>query len=95
MAPPGMDNSQEPLRVTVLVDGKPESRSLNRGSTVRQIIGDLLPEEQKARADDYALYPEDGPPLDPPSSLGDDDIPDGSVLVLTKKDGGGGACNRQ
>ena len=90
-----MDDSQETIKVSVLVDGKPEARSLNKSSTVEQIIRDLLPEDQKARADDYALYPEDGPPLDPPSIFGDDDIPDGSVLVLTKKDGGGGACSRR
>lgn len=89
-----MDDAR-PIQATVLVDGKPERMSLDGRSTVAQIIGELLPEYEKARADDYVLSPEDGPPLDPTSRLGDDDIPSGSVLALTKKDGGGGACSGQ
>ena len=88
-----MGDAQEPVRVTVMVDGRPEERELDGRATVGQIIGEMLPEDQKIRADEYALSPEDGPPLDPASRLGDDDIPDGSVLALVKKDGGGGACN--
>ena len=84
-----------PVRVTVLVDGIPRNESLDGGSTVGQIIGDLLPADQKARADDYQLSPKDGPVLDPASVLGDGGISDGSVLALTKKDGGGGSCSGQ
>lgn len=83
------------VRVTVLVDGIPRDESLDGGSTVGQIIGDLLPADQKARADDYQLSPKDGPVLDPASVLGDGGISDGSVLALTKKDGGGGSCSRR
>ena len=34
-----------------------------------------------------------GAQINPASILGDNDIPDGSVLALTKMDGGGGACS--
>ena len=89
-----MDEPANPVKVTVLVDGIPREEELNGKSTVRQIVGDLLPPDQKARADDYQLSPKDGPPLDPASVLEDDGIPDGSVLALTKRDGGGGACRK-
>ena len=89
-----MDDAERPTtKVTVLVGGSPEERILDDRSTVKEIIANLLPEYEKTRADDYALSPENGPPLDPGSRLGDDDIPDGSVLALTKMDGGGGACS--
>lgn len=88
-----MGDAPESIRATVLVDGMPVKRSLDGQSTVRQIIGELLPEGEKARADDYALSPEDGPPLDPSSRIGDSDVQDGSILALTKVDGGGGSCN--
>lgn len=89
-----MGDAHDLINVTVLIDGKPEERSLDGRSTVAQIVGELLPEFEKARAADYALYPEDGPPLEHASRLGGNDIPDGSVLVLVKTDGGGGACGR-
>ena len=88
-----MDESSGSIRATVLVDGMPVKRSLAGQSTVRQIIGELLPDGEKARAGDYALSPEDGPPLDPSSRIGDSDVPDGSILALTKVDGGGGSCS--
>lgn len=88
-----MGDAAVPITVTVLVGGRPETRALNGRSTVEEVIGELLPEDERARAGDYALSPEDGPPLDPASILGDNDIPDGSVLALTKRDGGGGACS--
>lgn len=90
-----MDDAERPTtKVTVLVGGSPEERILDNRSTVKEIITELLPEYEKTRADDYVLYPENGPPLDPGSCMGDDDVPDGSVLALTKKDGGGGgACS--
>lgn len=97
MAPgrgPCMGGAANPVKVTVLVDGIPREEALDGKSTVRQIIGDLLPPDQKAGADDYQLSTKDGPALDPVSVLEDDDIPDGSVLALTKKDGGGGSCSR-
>ena len=91
-----MDDTERPTtKVTVLVGGSPEERILDDRSTVEEIIVKLLPEYEKTRADDYVLSPENGPPLDPGSRLGDDDISDGSVLALTKKDGGGGACSGQ
>ena len=89
-----MDEPANPVKVTVLVDGIPREEALDGKSTVGQIIGDLLAPDQKARADDYQLSTKDGPALDPASVLEDDGIPDGSVLALTKKDGGGGACRR-
>ena len=88
-----MGDAAGPITVTVLVGGRPETRTLDGRSTVRETIDDILPEDERARAGDYALSPEDGPPLDPASILGDNDIPDGSVLALTKMDGGGGACS--
>ena len=88
-----MGDAAGPITVTVLVGGRPETKTLDGRSTVRETIDDILPEDEKARAGDYALSPEDGPPLDPASILGDDDIPDGSVLALTKMDGVGGACS--
>lgn len=90
-----MGEEERPIRVTVLIDGIPRDETLDGRSTVGQIIGDLLPPDQKARADDYLLSPKDGPFLDRASVLGDDGIPDGSVLALTKRDGGGGACSGQ
>lgn len=80
------------VRVTVLVDGIPRAEALDGKSTVGQIIADLLAPDQRDRADDYQLSTKDGPFLDPASVLEDDDIPGGSVLALTKKDGGGGTC---
>ena len=80
------------VRVTVLVDGIPREEALDTKSTVKQIIGELLPPDQRTRADDYQLSTKDGPALDPVSVLEDDGIPGGSVLALTKKDGGGGRC---
>ena len=88
-----MDDAPGQVEVTVIIDGEPKNRILDGRSTVAQIIGELLSEDQKAHAGDYALSPEDGPPLDPASRVGDDDIPGGSVLALTKNDGGGGACS--
>lgn len=90
-----MDGEERPVRVTVLVDGIPREETLDGRSTVGQIIGELLPPDQKARADEYLLSPKDGPFLDGASVLEDGGIPDGSVLALTKRDGGGGACNGQ
>lgn len=89
-----MDGPSKPIKVTVLVDGLAEQKTADGGQTVGQFITDLLPEDQKARADDYQLSPKDGQALDPGSRLEDDGIPDGAILALTKKDGGGGACNR-
>ena len=89
-----MDGPAEPIKVTVLVDGLAEQRTADGNKTVQQFIADLLPEDQKNRADDYQLSPQDGQPLDPGSRLEDAGIPDGTVLALTKKDGGGGAWNR-
>lgn len=80
------------IRATVLVDGMPREEALDGRSTVGQIIGELLPPDQKARADDYQMSTRDGPFLDPASVLEDDGVPAGSVLALTKKDGGGGTC---
>ena len=88
-----MGDAAGPITVTVLVGGRPVAKNLNGQSTAREVIDELLPEDEKARAGDYALSPEDGPPLDPASILGDSDMPDGSVLALTKMDGGGGACS--
>ena len=87
-----MGEPASPVRVTVLVDGIAKEESLDGTSTVGQIISKLLPADQRARADDYQLATKDGPVLDPASVLGDDGIPDGSILALTKKDGGGGWC---
>lgn len=81
-------------RVTVLVDGIPEERTFGGGETVREFIGGLLPPGQKASADEYMLSLRDGQALDPASALGGGDIADGSVMALTKRDGGGGACGR-
>lgn len=90
-----MDDTPGSIRATVLVDGMPVKRSLDGRSTVRQAICELLPEYERDCVGDYALSPEGGPPLDPLSRLGDCDVPDGSVLALTKMDGGGGACDGQ
>lgn len=95
MAParvPPMDVPANPIKVKVLVDGIAQEEALDGKSTVEQIIVDLLPADQKTRANDYQLSTKDGPALDPASVLEDDGIPDGSVLALTKKDGGGGSC---
>jgi len=81
------------IRVTVLVDGIQREEALDTKSTVKQIIGELLPSPgQGTRADDCQLSTKDGPALDLASVLEDDGIPGGSVLALTKKDGGGCRC---
>ena len=81
------------VRATVLADGIPREEALDTKSTVKQIIGELLPPpDQRTRADDCQLSTKDGPALDPASVLEDDGIPGGSVLALAKKDGGGGRC---
>ena len=87
-----MGEPANPVKVTVLVDGIARKEALDGRSTVKQIIGELLPPGQKDRADDYQLSTKDGPVLDPASVLEDDGVPVGSVLALTKKDGGGGSC---
>ena len=89
-----MGEPSGPIKVTVLIDGIAEQKTAGGGQTVDQLIVDLLPADQKTRADDYQLSTEDGRQLDPGSRLEDDDIHDGTVLALTKKDGGGGACGR-
>lgn len=89
---PCMGEPANLVRVTVLVDGIAKEEALDGKSTIGQIIGELLPPDQRARADDYQISAKDGPVLDPASVLGDDGIADGSVLALTKKDGGGGKC---
>ena len=81
------------VRVTVLVDGIPEEKTLDTGKTAWQVVSDALPADQQDRAGDYDLSLKDEPPLDPASTLADDGIQDGSVLAITKKDGGGGECD--
>ena len=87
-----MGEPPKPIRVTVLIDGIAEERTADGGQTIKQFISGLLAADQKTRADDYLLSTEDGCPLDPGSRLEDDNIPDGTVLALTKMSGGGGAC---
>lgn len=82
-------------RVTILADGIPEVRTIDTGETVGQVISEVLPPDQLDRAGDYDLSLKGEPPLDPASTLADDGVRDGSVLALTKKDGGGGECGRQ
>ena len=50
-----MDKSANPVKVTVLVDGIPKEEALDGRSTVKQVIGDLLPPDQKVRADDCSV----------------------------------------
>lgn len=85
-----MAQVEKPIRVTVIVDGLDREEVLDGGSTVRQAISELLPDDEKSKADMYDLSTKDGPPLDPASVLENDDIHDGDVLTVTKKDGGGG-----
>ena len=87
-----MAEPEKPVRATVIVGGIPHEETLDGSETIRQIISEMLPDDQKANADSYDLATKDGPPLDPASILEDDNIPNGAVLVITKKDGGGGAC---
>ena len=90
-----MAQVEKPIKVTVIVDGIDREEVLDGGSTVGQVISELLPDDEKSKAGDYDLSTKDGPPLDPASVLENDDIHDGDVLTVTKKDGGGGgACNR-
>lgn len=86
-----MEGQARPIAVDVLVNGVKERRTADGSETVGQFIADLLPEDQKTRADDYQLSQRDGTVLDPGSRLEDDGLEDGTVLALTKKDGGGGS----
>ena len=81
------------IRVTILVDGIPEVRTLDSGETAGRVVSEMLPPDQRDRAGDYDLSLKDEPPLDPASTLADDGVQDGSVLAITKKDGGGGRCS--
>lgn len=91
-----MEGPQYPIKVTVIVDGISEQRTPDGGTTAEQLVADLLPDDQKARANEYQLTTRDGTPLEPGSRLEDDGISDGDVLALTKRDGGGGlSCSRQ
>ena len=88
-----MGDAPEPIRATVPVDGMQVKERLDGRSTVQRIVGELLPEYERPRAVVYALSPEDGFPLDPTLRIGENDMPDGSVLALAKVNGGGGACD--
>lgn len=90
-----MGEPSKRARVTILVDGIPEVRTIDTGETVKQVISEVLPPDQLDRAGDYDLSLKGKPPLDPASTLADDGIRDGSSLALTKKDGGGGEWCRQ
>lgn len=87
-----MSDPPSQVRVTVLVDGIPEEMTFDGGETVKQAISEALPPDQQDRAAAYDLSLKGEPPLDPASALADGGIRDGSVLALTKKDGGGGEC---
>lgn len=92
----GVERAPRPIRITVLIDGIPEQRTADGETTIDQLVADLLPDDQKARADEYQMYMRDGMPLEPGSRLADDGVSDGDVLALTKRDGGGGgggACS--
>lgn len=92
----GMEEPQHPIRVTVIVDGVSEQRTPDGGTTVEQLVVDLLPDDQKTRANEYQLSTRDGTQLEPGSRLEDDGISDGDILALTKRDGGGGSsCSRR
>lgn len=79
-----MGDVPEPIRATVLADGIPVKGGLDGRSIVWQPICELLPEYEKARAGDYVLSPEDDPPLDPFSRLGDCDVPNEPIFALTR-----------
>ena len=91
-----MERAPRPIRITVLVDGIPEQRTIDGETTIDQLVAGLLPDDQKARAGEYQMSTRDGAPLEPGSRLADDGVSDGDVLALTKRDGGGGgggACS--
>lgn len=89
-----MAHVEKRIRVTVIVDGIDREEVLDGESTVEQVISELLPDDEKSKAGSYDLSTKDGPPLDPASVLENDNIHNGDVLTVTKKDGGGGgvAC---
>lgn len=87
-------NTPSKVKVTLLIDGIPEKKTLDTGETVRRVVSEALPPDQQDRAGDYDLSLKDELPLDPASTLADDGIRDGSVLAITKKGGGGGKCGR-
>lgn len=76
------------MEVQALVDGIPETKTLPPGIDVRHAIEELLPPYEKPRAGEYQLS-SGGETLSPDSLL-KDKMAAGTILVLTKKDGGGG-----
>lgn len=90
-----MDRPSERVRVTILVNGIPEVRTIDVGETVGRVVSEVLPSDQQDRTSDYDLSLKGELPLDPASNPADDGVRDGAVLALTKKDGGGGECGRQ
>ena len=89
-----MDKPSERVRVSILVDGIPEVRTIDAGETVGQVVSEVLLHDQQDKAGGYDLPLKGELPLDPASSLVDDGVRDGAVLAPTK-DRGGGECGRQ
>lgn len=82
-----MGNDKAKIKVEIIVDGKPKNELLLPDLTVLEVIKQLLPNKDPQ---EYQLSMKDKS-LDPTLSLEENGVVDGSVLTLTKRDGGGGS----
>ena len=75
------------MKITVLVHGQPKDIVISPDTTVIELIKELLPSNDPK---EYQLSLDDKS-LELNLSLKENGVIDGSVLALTKNDGGGGS----
>ncbi len=93
-APDPEPDSNQPhlLHLTILVGGTPERRNYPAHQKVEDVIKSLLPEGQRHEWAEYQLSERlASDSLNVQQTLGDDNVHDGDILSLTKRDGGGGS----
>lgn len=79
------------LHLTILVFGIPESKEYPAHQKVEEVIKSLLSQGEQHNWGQYQLS-DRSQALDPARSLAENEVHDGDMLSLTKKDGGGGAA---